>query len=89
MNADVQLKVLEKLAEMEETMTIDGLYNSMQLYLGQRLVAEGLVKGNNLKAADILGYVAGGAIRDTPSAPPLWLLLVYISGLPLLTARIT
>ena len=67
---DVQLKVLEKLAEMEETMTVDGLYNSMQLYLGQRLVGEGLVKGNDLKGADILGYVdGGGAIRDTAIAP--------------------
>ena len=66
MNADVQLKVIEKLAEMEETMTIDRLYNSMLLYLGQRLVAEGLVKGNDLKASDILGYVVTRYARPVP-----------------------
>ena len=54
---DVQLKLIEKLSEMEETMTVDMLYKLMQLYLGKALVGEGLVKGNNLTAADIIGYV--------------------------------
>ena len=54
---DVQLKLLEKLAGMEETMTVDVLYRLMQMHLGEALVREGLVKGNNLSAADILGYV--------------------------------
>ena len=54
---DVQLRLLEKLTQMEETMTVDVLYKSMQMHLGRALVGEGLVKGKNLTAADIFGYV--------------------------------
>ena len=63
---DVQLKLLQKLSELEETMTVDVLYKFMQLYLGKALVGEGLVKRDNLTAADILGYVRDGIKQRLP-----------------------
>lgn len=53
---EVQNKLLAKMADLGERMTVDGLYSAMQIFLGERLESEGLVKGN-LTAQELLRCV--------------------------------
>ncbi len=51
---DVQQRLLSKMGELGGRLSVDGLYNAMQVFLGERLQAEGLLR-ENLSATDLLG----------------------------------